>query len=284
MKIAITLASGRLAKAIIKRLLDEVDANQLIGIARGHDKLTHLGVETRKGDYDIPADFEESLQGVDVLLLVSGVAAPGQRREQHKNVINAAVANGVRKVVYTSIIGDEDKTSFKAIVESNRQTERDLIESGMEYVIGRNALYIEPDLEYIDNYEETGGIINSANDGKCGYTTRTELAEAYTKLLLGDSKNGGIYNLIGETITQTELANHINTVYGTSLHYKSISVESYLQERKAELGDFIGTVISGIYENIRNGAFNVPSHFEEIVGRSHKSTLKIIEEFKKNNK
>jgi len=53
-------------------------------------------------------------------------------------------------------------------------------------------------------------------------------------------------------------------------------VEVYVAERKAELGDFLGTVIAGIYEGIRNGAFDVPSDFMQAAGRPHQPLLDII--------
>ena len=206
---------------------------------------------------------------------------PQKRIHQHRNIIEAAKGNGVRKIIYTSIIGDKEETAFSPVIQSNRQTEQDVKNSGLDWVIGRNGLYIEPDLEYINNYIKQGEIINCAGDGKCTYTNRRELAYAYTRMLLEDKHNGHTYNLIGEPVTQTQLTEYINQVYETNLIYRSVTVVDYLNERKAELGDFMGTIIGGIYEGIRNGAFNVQSDFETVAGRPHKSALKIISEFKK---
>lgn len=156
MKIAVTSASGQLGSAIVKQLIEEIGKEQVIGIARTPKKAEHLGVETRKGDYNHREDFEAALQGVDKVLLVSGMDAPEKRIGQHRNVIEAAKANGVKKIVYTSIIGDENKTAFQPIVQSNRQTEEDVKNSGLDWAIGRNGIYIEPDLEYLDHYRAAG--------------------------------------------------------------------------------------------------------------------------------
>lgn len=99
-------------------------------------------------------------------------------------------------------------------------------------------------------------------------------------MLLLDKHNGHTYNLLGEPITQTQLAKLINQVFNTNLRYKSVPVDIYEQERKAELGDFIGTVIAGIYHGIRNGVYDVRSDFEKAAGRPHKSTIEIMEAFK----
>ena len=284
MKIAVTSASGKLGGAIIKALIQEIGKENVVGIARNTAKAAHLGVEVRKGDYNNREDFNEALQGIDKVLLISGMDKPEKRIAQHQNVIEAAKQNGVQKMVYTSIIGDEKNTAFSPVVQSNRQTEDDVRNSGMNFIIGRNGIYIEPDLEYIDTYIKEAGIINCAADGKCGYTSRQELGYAYSQLLLNDNLNGKTLNLVGEGITQSQLADYINQVYGTTLSFKDISVEAYKEERQSALGDFLGTIIAGIYEGIRNGANDVTSDFETAAGRPHKSALELIQHYRLANK
>ncbi len=280
MKVAVTSASGKLGASIIQHLIEEIGKENVIGIARTPGRAQYLGVEIRKGDYNSREDFDLALQGVDKLLLVSGMDEPQKRIQQHRNVIEAAKANGVQKMVYTSIVGAEENNAFSPIVQTNRQTEQDIIESGLDYVIGRNGIYIEPDLEYLDTYKKEGEIRNCAGEGKCAYTSRQELGYAYTKMLVEEKHNGHTYNLVGEAITQAQLTDFINQVYDTKLKFNSVSVEDYLTERKAELGDFIGTVIAGIYQGIKNGANDLSSDFEKATGRLHRRALEMIIEFK----
>lgn len=280
MKIAVTAANGKLGTTIIKNLIKLIGSENVIGLARTPEKAKHLGIEIRKGDYNNPQDLEIALKDIDIVMLLSGMDEPQKRIQQHRNVIEAAKANGVKKIVYTSIIGDETNNAFSPIVQTNRQTETDVKNSGLDWAIGRNGIYIEPDLEYIDTYVKEGEIRNCAADGKCTYTSREELAFAYAKMLLEEKHNGQTYNFVGDPITQTQLANYINEVYHTNLVFNAVSVEEYAAERKKELGDFLGTVIAGIYEGIRNGANDVPSDFEKAAGRPHKSVLEIIKAFK----
>ncbi len=181
MKIAITAANGQLGTEIIKATIALHARENVIGLARTPDKAKNLGIEIRPGDYNDKSILEKSLQFVDALLLISGMDAPERRIEQHRNVIQAARNAGVRKIVYTSVQGAEEDTAFSPIVQSNRQTEQDIRGSGLDWVIGRNGIYIEPDIEYIEAYKKTGGISNCAGEGRCGYTTRPELAYAYAQ-------------------------------------------------------------------------------------------------------
>ncbi|WP_273273803.1 SDR family oxidoreductase [Maribacter polysiphoniae] len=280
MKIAVTSASGHLGSAIVRQLIKEIGKENVIGIARTPEKAHRLGIEIREGDYNNREHFNKALQGIDAVLLVSGMDDPQKRIQQHRNVIEAAKLNGVHKIVYTSIIGDENKTAFSPVVQSNRLTEKDIQESGLAWVIGRNGIYIEPDLEYIDQYVKAGEIRNCAGIGKCAYTSREELGYAYAQMLLHEKHNGQVYNLVGEPITQENLAKLINQAYGTRLSYNPVSVEAYAEDRKEELGEFMGTIITGIYEGIKNGSNDVPSDFETAAGRPHKSPMEMIELFK----
>ena len=280
MKIAVTSASGQLGSAIVKELINEIGKEKVIGVARTPEKAEHLGIEIRKGDYNNREEFIEALVGVDTVILLSGMDEPQKRIQQHRNVIEAAKANGVKKIVYTSIVGAEKNNAFSPVVKSNRQTEKDVQDSGLHWSIGRNGIYIEPDLEYIDTYVKEGEIRNCAGDGKCTYTSREELGVAYAKMAIEDKHNSKIYNLVGKPITQSQLADDINQVYSTNLVYNSVSVEDYASERKKELGDFLGTVIAGIYEGIRDGANDLKSDIETAVGRPHKTPIELIEAFR----
>ena len=173
-----------------------------------------------------------STGGIGYLQTV-GMYAPEKRIEQHRNVIAAARKSGVQKIVYTSVQGAEENTAFSPIIQCNRQTEQDVRDSGLDWVIGRNGIYIEPDVEYIETYRGAGGISNCAGDGSCGYTTRPELAFAYARMLTEDKHKAHTNNLQGEAITQYHLAECLNGAFGTELVYTPMTVEDYRIEQVA---------------------------------------------------
>jgi NAD(P)H dehydrogenase (quinone) len=47
-------------------------------------------------------------------------------------------------------------------------------------------------------------------------------------------------------------------------------------------GKVFGTIISGIYEGIRNGAFDIDSDYRSVTGRDHISVVEFIKGFKLN--
>ncbi|GLS92309.1 NAD(P)-dependent oxidoreductase [Psychromonas marina] len=271
MKIAVTAASGELGAKIVHALLKVCNKEDIIALARTEKKAQSLGVKVRSGDYDAPEKLQDSLQGIDTLLLVSGKEAPELRIQQHRNVLQAAKIAGVSKIVYTSIQGADEGTAFSPVVQSNRQTEEDVKTSGMQWVIGRNGIYIEPDVEYIETYKKAGFISNCAGDGKCGYVTRNELAYAYARMLLEEKHNGQTYNLHGQSITQQQLTDHLSRTFSTNLRYTPLSVAAYRQDRIDELGEFMGIIIAGIYQGIYEGKSDNESQFHLAAGREHQS-------------
>ena len=103
---AVTGASGHLGRLAVQDLLARgVPSGDIVAIVRTRDKVAHLaqrGVDVRVADYTRPDTLRTALVGVNRLLLVSSSAA-GQRLAQHMNVIAAAKAAGVSRVVYTGI-------------------------------------------------------------------------------------------------------------------------------------------------------------------------------------
>ncbi|MEM7315708.1 MAG: SDR family oxidoreductase [Planctomycetota bacterium] len=269
--IAVTAVSGQLGSEIAKATIELVGKDHVIGLARTPGKAQSLGIEVRPGSYDSPTELEASLQGIDALLIVSGMDQPDKRIVQHRNVIAAAKNAGVEKLVYTSVQGAEENTAFSPVIQSNRQTEQDVRQSGLSWVVGRNGIYIEPDVEYIETYQQRGEVANCAGDGLCGYTTRSELAYAYARMLTESKHDGQTYNLHGEPITQSQLTRYLNEAFGTNLKYRAMSVAEYREERIGALGEFLGSVIAGIYQGIREGAANNKSEFAIAAGREHQS-------------
>ncbi len=279
MRLAVTGASGQLGSAVIEAL-KQFQGVTPIAVARSPAKAAKLDVETRAGDYDDAGQLESAFAGVDAVLLVSGMAPPDTRLGQHQRVIDSARRANVARVVFAGIVISESGGGFNPIQQVSADTEQYLKDSGLAWSIGRNGIYIEPDLEYLDNYRSAGKIVNCAGEGRCAYTCRPELALAYANLLTGGQHEGQTYVLAGQPITQRQLAECINEVFGTTLDYEPVTVEEYRRERQAALGGFLGGIIAGIYEGIRNGALDVQSEFEKVAGRPHLPPAEMIRAWK----
>lgn len=285
MKIAVTAASGGLGKAILKYLVEDIGAGNVIAVARSPDKVDAQDIDKRRGDYLSVMELVDAFADIDTVVMISAPVGDWDRIVMHRNVIEAAKQAGVRKIVYTSIVGNgkEQETWYWPAQQVNRQTEIDLEDSGLDWVIARNGLYLEKDLANIVNAKSTGLYRNIAGDGKCGYITVDELAYATVKLAIDDRANGQIFNLVGNNLTQARLVDIANQVFDMKVRYETISDEENIAElmrhpRIAARGEQIAKMLTGCFQAVRAGAFDVASDFERAAGRTVKPTLQMIRE------
>ena len=292
MKIAVTAASGRLGHAILKVLGEEIGPAKVVGIARSPEKIALPDIEKRRGDYQSVEDFVDAFDGIDTAIMISAPVTTGTDRvAMHRNVIEGARRASVRKLLYTSLIGNgkEEGTGFFSTQQVNRQAEQDLEASGLQWVVARNGLYLELDTKHIIRADETGVYHNNGGAGRCGYLTIDELAFGTAKLAIDDRHNGRIYNLIGEPVTQAELVETVSQVFGLNIEYHVISpednIERFMQDETiAARGVEVARMLTGCFECIAAGAFDVESDFEAATGRPAKTILQQMEEIRGSNR
>ena len=83
------------------------------------------------------AALTSALQGGKLLLISS---SEGQRAPQHRNVINAAKAAGVKFIAYTSLL-HADTSPLASLMSTSRR--KMLADSGIVYTLLRNGWYSE---------------------------------------------------------------------------------------------------------------------------------------------
>lgn len=220
MKIAITGASGQLGRLIIERLRAKMPASDLIALVRTPSKAVDLGVEVREADYTRPDTLGKALAGVDTLLMISG-SEIGQRVAQHRNVINAAKAAGVKRVVYTSVLHAERSTL--SLAPEHVETEALLKASGLSITLLRNGWYTENYTVSVGPAVANGAFIGSAGQGKIASAARADFADAAVAVLTSTGHEGKTYELAGDSAyTLTELAAEISRQTGKDIPYKDL--------------------------------------------------------------
>ncbi len=176
---AVTGATGHFGRLAIESMLEAgVAPADVIAIARTPAKLGDLvarGIDVRAADYAQPETLPGALAGVERLLLVSG-SEVGQRVAQHGNVIDAAKAAGVTRIVYTSFLRAD--TNQNALAPEHKATELLLAASGLEHIALRNGWYIENYIDQLSQYLAQGEIVNVGGTARSpeppGPTTRRQ--------------------------------------------------------------------------------------------------------------
>jgi NAD(P)H dehydrogenase (quinone) len=176
MKLAITGATGQLGRLVVEKLKTKIPADQLVGVVRSADKAADLGIEVREADYDNTAALDSALKGIDTLLLISANDLSGKRVPQHLNIINAAKLNGVKRVVYTSLLHAD--TTTIGLGKEHVETEKYLKASGIPFTLLRNGWYTENYGGSVGSALASGVLLGCAGDGKISSATRSDYADA----------------------------------------------------------------------------------------------------------
>jgi NAD(P)H dehydrogenase (quinone) len=203
----------------------------------------------------------------------------------HANVVDAATRAGVRKLIFTSVIGDPAApgTLFYPSQKVLRDSESGVRESRLEWIIARNGLYLDLDLIQIRLADETGVYRNNGGDGKCGYISIAELGFALAQLARNDACNGRVVNLTGESLSQTELVSMANEVFGINVTYEVVTARQTMDKFAAKpafvaRGEDVIRMLAGCFECMESGKFDVPSHFSQAAGRAARSTRQMMED------
>lgn len=260
--IAITGATGQLGHLVLQNLLKTTAASQIVAIVRNPAKaeaLSQQGIVVRQADYTDEAALTAALQGVDKLLLISS-SEVGQRTPQHRNVIHAAKAAGVKFIAYTSLL-HADKSPLGLHVE-HVETEKMLAESGIPYALLRNGWYTENYLASAPPALEHGVFIGAAGDGKIASATRADYAEAAARVIAEEGHAGKVYELAGdEAWTLSELAAALSKQSGKNVVYQNLSEADFAAALKsvglpAGLADMladsdVGAAKGGLFDDSR---------------------------------
>ena len=225
MTIAVTGATGQLGRLTIAALTSRLPADQIVALARNPANAADLGVPARAFDYDRPETLEPALAGVDKLLLISGNEV-GSRAAQHRAVIAAAKAAGVKEIVYTSLL-HADKTPL-SLAGEHVETEAMLAASGIPHTILRNGWYAENYTGAIPSALEHGALIGAAGEGRISGAARADYAEAAAVVLAGTGHTGKTYELAADDAwTLADLAAELSAQTGRDIPYRNLPVADY---------------------------------------------------------
>jgi NAD(P)H dehydrogenase (quinone) len=269
--ILVTGATGGLGRETIDALLTTTPATKIAALVRDASKATELaqrGVDVRQADYfDSPA-LVQAFQGIEKVLLVSSVAFT-DRVSQHRNVIDAAKAAGIKHLFYTSIQRSSDFV-MPEVTESDLATEAYLKASELVYTILRNGYYFEG-LGYLIGTEVPESEIRvPAGDGKIAFVKRTELAAATAALLTSEGHDNQAYTLTGsEAYSFHDVAREFSELAGRPIAYQSIEPAPYIAQKVAAgFPDFVATFFAQWGDAAKHGMLaHADNTVEELLGR-----------------
>ena len=269
--IIITGAGGQLGGAVLDNLLTRVPASRIGVSARDPQKLAGLeqrGIRVRPGDYADPAGLEQAFEGATTVLLVSANSTGDDTVKAHTGAINAAVAAGAKRVLYTSHMGAGPSSPFPPMPD-HAATEQVLREAGATTVVLRNGFYAST-VPMLLGAALTTGELRVPQDGPVAWTTHADLAGAIARILAEDLFEGATPPLTGpEAVDMTRVAEIASEITGRPIRRVVVSDDEYRQSLvTAGLPGPAVTMLVGLFAAARNGDFGpADPALAELLGR-----------------
>ncbi|MEZ5754470.1 MAG: NAD(P)H-binding protein [Paracoccaceae bacterium] len=222
MTIAITGATGQLGRLALAAL--QARGHAPIALVRDPAKAADLNADTRAFDYKATDTLVPALAGVQTLVLISS-SDTDDRVGQHRNVITAAKAAGVGRILYTSILRAD--TSPLLLAADHKATEEVIRASGLAFTFLRNGWYTENHTGSLGGAIAAGALIGSAGEGRFSTAARADYAEAIA-VAAGAGHDGAVYELAGDTAhSYADLAAEVSRLTGKTIPYNDLPPAVY---------------------------------------------------------
>jgi uncharacterized protein YbjT (DUF2867 family) len=191
--IVITGATGQLGSRIVERVLRQVPAEtvavSVTDVARAA-ALAGRGVRVRAGDFTDPATLAHAFAGAERVLVVSAAIRGAGAVAANLAAIDAAVAAGAKRIVYTSHQAAARDSLF-APQHTHAETEAYLAAQDVPFTALRNGFYATTLGHYLGAALGTGRFA-VPQDGPVSWTAHDDLADAAAAALTRDGVLDGV--------------------------------------------------------------------------------------------
>lgn len=229
-QILVTGATGELGTSVIETLLKTMKAENISVLTRKKERKTEFeqkGLKAFVGQYSDVDSLEKAMENVDTVLLISS-GDQGDRMQEHRNVIDTAKKKGVQNIAYTSRSLKDKNTLVNKLMIEHFLTEDYIKQSGLKYIIFRNALYMDVLPLFVGKNVFEKGIIQAAGNGKVAYALKTEQAEAMANVLITENFENQTFNFTADdAYSFYDVATALTELSNKEVIYKTIEVELF---------------------------------------------------------
>ncbi len=264
-EIAITGATGQLGRRVAERLaVRGLPQRLVVRDPRRAPVLAGARTVVSSG-YDDPTGMRAALDGIDTLFLVSASEHP-RRVELHVAAVDAAVAAGVTRIVYTSLLGAAPEATF-TFARDHFHTEEHIRASGVGHVFLRDSIY----LDFIPGFVGEDGVIRGpAGDGRFAPVARDDVADVAAVVLTDPGHDAEALDLTGpRALTLSEAADLLSAASGRQIRYHAETLEEAYRSRSRygaaefEVAGWVTTyaaIAAGEFDAVSDAVARVAGH------------------------
>ncbi|MER6950976.1 SDR family oxidoreductase [Nonomuraea sp. NPDC000554] len=228
--IIVTGATGQLGRQIVDNLLTRVQPDRIgvsVRVPQKAQTLADRGVRVRQGSFTDPTSLARAFEGATQVLIVSVDKMGEEKLQQHRTAIDAAVAAGAERILYTSHMGASSSSHFQAC-RDHAATEQMLQDSGTPFTSLRNGFYASSALRFLGHGLESGQAVLPA-DGPVSWTAPADLAEAAAAILTEEGRFEGPTPPLtaAEALTFDDIAKIASAVLGRTITRTAVPDEEF---------------------------------------------------------
>jgi uncharacterized protein YbjT (DUF2867 family) len=262
--IAVTGATGAIGSRVAARLAGAGVPMRLL-VRDPARAPAHPGAEVRRiGGYAAGDDVRAALEGADTLFLVPA-AESADRIEHHRTAIEAAVAAGVRHLIYLSFVDARPDSTF-TLGRDHWATEEIIRATGVAHTFPRMNLY----MDFLPDMVVDGVVRGPAGDGRYAAILRDDVAASVAAILTSQGHEGRAYDLTGPAaFSLAEAAELMTRATGRPVRFvDETDEEAYASRSGYGAPDWQVEAWVTTYHAIRDGSLaRVSPHVRELTGR-----------------
>lgn len=254
----VTGANGQLGRLVVEALLDRVPVDEIGVSVRDVDDaeaLADRGVRVREGDFAEPETLAHAFEDASQVLIVSVDQIGPEAVALHREAIDAAVAAGAQRILYTSHMGARADSPFPPAAD-HAATEAALAASGVAYTTLRNGFHAASAALQLEGALHTGELA-VPEDGPIAWTAHADLAEAAAAILVDHETDGATVPLTGsEALDAEELAAAASELLGRPIRRVVVSDDEYIAGLMVHgLPEPMAMMLAGMFRAAARGDF-----------------------------